>query len=74
MIAAMSKSNASHALRAKVESEAIRLGASMCAIYKWRNRGIPAAWQLKLLQGKAISQRDIKRLAIAKNNFRTAAE
>jgi len=36
--------------REQIEQAAIELGASRAAVFKWRKRGIPARWQLRLLQ------------------------
>ena len=38
-------------IRTRIETEAQRLGASRAAIFKWRQRGIPAEWKLKLALG-----------------------
>jgi hypothetical protein len=37
------------ALTKEIEGRALELGARPAAIYKWRRRGIPYKWQLKLL-------------------------
>ena len=37
------------ALTKEIEGRARELGANPAAIAKWRKRGIPARWQLKLL-------------------------
>lgn len=34
-----------------IEAEAIRLGANPSTVFKWRKRGIPARWQLRLIEG-----------------------
>lgn len=36
-------------LRTKIETAALRLGATRAAIFKWRSRGMPSDWKLKLL-------------------------
>jgi len=41
----------SNSIRKRIEAEAQRLGASRAAIFKWRQRGIPAEWKLKLAVG-----------------------
>jgi hypothetical protein len=40
-----------NSIRQRVEAAAQRLGASRAAIFKWRQRGIPAEWKLKLAVG-----------------------
>lgn len=35
--------------RDKVEARAKEIGAPAASIFKWRSRGIPPAWQIKLL-------------------------
>ncbi len=40
---------ARNATREQIEAEAERLGASRDAIYQWRIRGIPPAWQIRLM-------------------------
>ena len=35
-------------LRNEVEAAAERLGANRAAVFKWRQRGIPSEWQIKL--------------------------
>lgn len=42
-------------LTADIEAAAKRLGASQDAIFKWRQRGIPAAWRFKLVCDEATS-------------------
>jgi hypothetical protein len=39
----------SPSLRDQIESAAERLGATRAAIFKWRSRGVPSEWRLKLL-------------------------
>lgn len=36
-----------------VEAAALRAGASKSSIFKWRQRGIPAAWQLRIIIGSS---------------------
>jgi hypothetical protein len=36
-------------LRDAIEKAAARLGASRNAVFKWRQRGIPSDWKLRLL-------------------------
>jgi hypothetical protein len=36
-------------LRERVEAAAERLGASRSAVLKWRARGIPSEWRIRLL-------------------------
>jgi hypothetical protein len=36
-------------LREKIETAAERLGATRASIFKWRSRGVPSDWRLKLL-------------------------
>jgi hypothetical protein len=33
----------------EIEDRALALGASAAAVYKWRERGIPSKWQIKLI-------------------------
>lgn len=44
-------------LRTKVETAAILLGASKAAILKWRQRGVPSEWQIKIV---SANERHIK--------------
>lgn len=37
-------------LRNEVEAAAERLGANRAAVFKWRQRGIPSEWQIKLFE------------------------
>jgi hypothetical protein len=39
----------SPSLRDQIESAAQRLGATRASVFKWRSRGIPSEWRLKLL-------------------------
>jgi hypothetical protein len=36
-------------LRKRIEEAALEMGASMDAVYKWRRRGVPHHWRVKLL-------------------------
>lgn len=51
----------SNADRKWIEAEAIRLGANPSAVFKWRKRGVPARWQLRLIEGASckLSPNDI---------------
>lgn len=40
-----------NSVRTRIEDQARRMGASRAAIFKWRQRGIPAEWKLKLAVG-----------------------
>jgi len=33
----------------QIEDRALALGASAAAVYKWRERGVPSKWQIKLI-------------------------
>lgn len=43
----------SHQFRSEVEDAAKNLGASQFSILKWRIRGIPSEWQIKLFEKDA---------------------
>jgi hypothetical protein len=46
----------------QIEATALTLGATKAAIRKWRLRGIPSSWQLKLFQapGNRFSINDLQ--------------
>lgn len=44
-------------LTKQVEERAIALGATRMNVYKWRKRGIPPKWQLKLLADSRLLAR-----------------
>jgi len=44
-------------LSGKIEEQAERLGATRAAIFKWRQRGIPGDWKVRLASsGLALEQ------------------
>lgn len=34
----------------EIEKRALDLGANRAAVYKWRERGVPPKWQIKLIK------------------------
>jgi hypothetical protein len=44
-----------NALTKDVEAKLLDLGACKTNIFKWRRRGVPAAWRLKLLEAESRS-------------------
>jgi hypothetical protein len=38
-----------HHTAKQIEDRALALGASPAAVYKWRERGVPSKWQIKLI-------------------------
>lgn len=44
-----------NALTKDVEAKLLALGASKTNVFKWRRRGVPAAWRLKLLEAESGS-------------------
>lgn len=49
--------------QAECEAEALRLGATKEAVRKWRVRGIPAAWKLRLIQTGRFKAADFPKQA-----------
>lgn len=37
-------------LRVRIEAAAERLGASRASVFKWRSRGIPNKWKIRLVE------------------------
>lgn len=54
----------------EIERRALELGASQAAIFKWRKRGIPAHWQIKLFTefGGSLDLADLKRFSYGHEN------
>jgi hypothetical protein len=46
-------------LKRKIEEAAIKRGASRSAIHKWRLRGIPADWKIRLLGEFSLNDFDL---------------
>lgn len=42
-------------LRDEIETAALELGASRAAVFKWRSRGIPADWRIKLISEPSLN-------------------
>ena len=61
---------AHHITAKQIEDRALALGASAAAVYKWRERGIPSKWQIKLIIDSkgAIKLEDFEALKIEKGD------
>lgn len=49
-------------LQKRIEDTAEQLGASRVAIYKWRVRGVPAEWKIKLVEAGGFSFDDFENI------------
>jgi hypothetical protein len=47
----------------QIEAAARAQGVNTEAIYKWRQRGVPALWQVKLMGGRRFTLGDFKAYA-----------
>jgi hypothetical protein len=61
-------------IRDQIEAAAKRLGATQEAVFKWRQRGIPADWKLKLISDAetSFSLEDLDRVKAIGVRSRTA--
>lgn len=47
----------------QIEAAARALGANQEAIYKWRQRGVPSSWQVRLMAEKRCALADLRAYA-----------
>jgi hypothetical protein len=61
-------------LQRAVEAEALRRGANKAAVLKWRRRGVPPGWKLRLIEEGCFTVAELAQLPAAAEHCPAPAE